>query len=198
MSAVYQILLTTLLTFLLAGSLLGVVLGAGLFARSARAQAFVGGMNRWVSTRRVLRPVELPHDTGHGGRGLAVVIVIAGAYALFVLAQVPVAKVAAVLRVDAGSALGLIAIETMKWLLLTGCALSVAAGVMLLFFPAAWRTVEARANRWYSTRQMTPGGDDMHLPLDRLAETHPRAAGGVILLLSLASSVATVLLLSRV
>jgi hypothetical protein len=197
MNAVYQILLTSLLAFVLAGSLLGTVLGASLFARSARAQAFIGGMNRWVSTRRVLRPVELPRETGHGGRGLGLVLALAGAYALFVLAQVPVAKIASILRVDAAATLALIAIEATKWLLLAGCALSVATGVMLVFFPQAWRAVEARANRWYSSRQMAAGGDDMHVPLDRLAETYPRAAGGLILILSLASAAATALLLSR-
>jgi len=197
MSVIYQILLTALLVFLLAGSLLGIALAAALLARSARAQAFVGGMNRWVSTRRLLRPVELPRETGHGGRGLGLVLAVAGAYALVVLLQVPVAKLAAALRVDASSTLTLIAIETMKWLLLAGCAVSVATGVMLLFFPRAWRAVEARANRWYSTRQFVPSGDDMHQPLDQLAQTHPRAAGGILLLLSLASALATALMLAR-
>jgi hypothetical protein len=197
MSTVYAILLTSLLIFLLAGSLLGIALGASLLARSTRAQAFLGGMNRWVSTRRMLRPVELPRETGHGGRGLGLVLVVAGAYALTVLVQIPVAKVAMAMRVGASSTLALIAIETLKWLLLAGCAASVVTGVMLLFFPHAWRAVEARANRWYSSRQLAVGGDDMHLPLDRLAQTHPRAAGGAILALSLASAVATAALLTR-
>jgi len=197
MSAVYPMLLTALLTFCLVGSLLGIALGAGLFMRSARTQAFVGGMNRWVSTRRVLRPVELPRDTGHGNGGLGVVLVVAGAYALFVLAQLPVAKAAAALRIDASSALTLIAIETAKWLLLAGCAVAVAAGVMLLFFPRAWRAVEDRANRWYSTRQIATGGDVMHVPLDRMAQTYPRVAGALILVLSLVSTAATTLQLFR-
>jgi hypothetical protein len=198
MSPVYQILLTALLAFLLAGSLLGIVVGAGLLARSARLEAFLNTMNAWVSTRRAPKPVELPRDTGHGGRGLGVLLLAGGGYSLFVLAQIPLAKLAALLRVGEPSALSLIAIESAKWLLLAGCAVSVAAGVMLLFFPRAWRAVEERANRWYSSRQLTTGGDDMHLPLDRLAGAHPRAAGGLILALSLASALATALLLFRV
>ena len=201
MSAVYQILLTTLLAFLLAGSLLGIAVGAGLLARSARAQAFLGGLNRWVSMRRVLKPVELPRDTGHGGRGLGAVLAVTGAYALFVLLQIPVAKIAAAMRIGASSTLALIAVEATKWLLLVGCAASLAAGVLLLFFPQAWRAVEARANRWHSSRQFARqfavGGDDMHVPLDRLAQSYPRAVGGLILALSLASAAATALLLSR-
>jgi hypothetical protein len=37
----------------------------------------------------------------------------------------------------------------------------------------------------------------MHLPLDHLAQTYPRAAGAILFVLSLASAAATALLLSR-
>jgi hypothetical protein len=196
MNVLQQILLTALLVFLLAGSLLGIAIGTGLLARSARAAAFLGAMNHWVSTRRVLRPVELPHEPAKAGRAMGVVLALAGGYSLFVLAAMPVARLALALRVD-GSPLALIAIESAKWLLMVGCTVSVATGVMLLFFPRAWRAVEEHANRWVSSRQITVGGDDMHVPLDRLAEGHPRAAGGVILALSIVSAGATALLLLR-
>jgi hypothetical protein len=200
MSSLPQLLLTALLVFLLVGSLLGIGIGVGLLLRNQRAAAFVQAMNRWVSTRRALRPVELPRRVGRGtpGRGLGAVLLIAGGYALSVLVAAPVARVAAALGVDAASPLAEIAIEAAKWLLVAGCAISVASGVLLLFFPRAWHGVEALANRWYSSRRITSGGDDMHLPLDQAAAAFPRAAGGVILALSLASSVACALLLLRV
>jgi hypothetical protein len=197
MNPLYQVLLTALLVFLLAGSLLGVAVGAGLLARSARAGAFMSAANHWVSTRRVLKPVEIPRDTGHGGHGLGVVLVAVGGYSLFVLAPLSIARVAAALRIDASSTLALIGIEFAKWLLVAGCAGSVASGLMLLFFPQLWRALEDRANRWYSSRQLTTGGDDMHMPLDSLAGRHPRTAGAIVLALSLASAAATTLLLSR-
>jgi hypothetical protein len=197
MSALQQILLTSVLAFLLAGSLFGVAIGAGLFARSARARSFMSALNRWVSMRRVLRPVELPRDSGKGGRALGVVLAVAGGYSLFVLAPASAARLAAMLRIGSASPLALIAIESAKWLLVVGCAVSVAIGIMMVFFPRAWRAVEERANRWYSTRQLTMGGNDMHVPLERMAEVHPRAAGVAILALSIASAVATALLLAR-
>jgi hypothetical protein len=200
MSALQPILLTALLAFLLVGSLLGIGVGAGLLLRNERVAAFLQLMNRWVSTRRVLRPVELPRElgAGHAGRGLGALLVLAGGYSLAVLAAVPVSRVASALRFDnAASPLAMIAIETAKWLLVAGCAVSVASGVLLLFFPRAWHGIEALANRWYSSRQITSGGDDMHLPLDRAAGAFPRAAGGLILVLSAVSSVACALLLLR-
>jgi hypothetical protein len=198
-SALYPVLLTALLVFILAGSLLGIAVGAGLLLRNARIAAFLQLMNRWVSTRRVLRPVELPREmgTGHAGRGVGALLLLAGGYALSVLATAPVSRVAAALRVEA-TPLALIGIESAKWLLVAGCAVAVASGVLLLFFPRAWGRVEAVANRWYSSRQLTSGGDDMHLPLDRVAGAFPRAAGGAILVLSLASAVACALLLLKV
>jgi hypothetical protein len=114
-----------------------------------------------------------------------------------VLATAPVSRVAAALRVEAAP-LALIGIEVAKWLLVAGCAVSVATGVLLLFFPRAWGRVEAVANRWYSSRQLTSGGDDMHLPLDRMVGAFPRTAGGAILILSLASASACALLLFKV
>jgi len=196
MSPIYQILITVLLAFLLVGSLLGIAVGAGLLARSPRAAAFLGTMNRWVSTRRALKPVEIPRDTGHGGRGLGALLLVGGGYSLFVLAPMPVARLAVALHLSS-TPLALIAIESVKWLLVIGCAVSLASGIMLVFFPRAWRSIEEHANRWYSSRRITVGGDNMHVPLDRLAEVHPRAAGTVILVLSLVSAAATTLLLSR-
>jgi len=200
MSVLQQILLTVLLAFLLAGSLLGIGVGAGLLLRNQRAAAFLQMMNHWVSTRRVLKPVELPRElgAGHAGRGLGALLVLAGGYSLTVLAAVPLSRVALALRVDgAASPLAMVAIETAKWLLVAGCAVSVATGVLLLFFPKAWRSIEMLANRWYSSRQLTSSGDEMHVPLDRVAGAFPRAAGGVILVLSAVSSVACALLLLR-
>jgi len=196
-SALQQILLTALLAFLLAGSLFGVAIGAGLLARSARAHALMSALNRWVSMRRVLRPVELPRESGKGGRGLGVLLAAAGGYSLFVLAPASAARVVAALRIGSASPLALIAIESAKWLLVVGCAVSVAIGIMMVFLPRAWRVLEERANRWYSSRRLALGGNDMHVPLERLADMHPRAAGGVILALSIASAVATALLLAR-
>ena len=198
MNTLPQLFLTALLIFLLAGSLLGIGVGLGLLLRNPRAAAFVQAMNRWVSTRRALRSVEIPRQTGHGGRGLGAVLLIAGGYALSVLVAVPVERIAGALGVDAAATLALIAIEAAKWLMVAGCAISVASGVLLLVFPRAWHSVEALANRWYSSRRITTGGDDMHLPLDQAAAAFPRAAGGLILTLSIASSAACALLLQRV
>jgi hypothetical protein len=72
-----------------------------------------------------------------------------------------------------------------------------ATGIMLFFFPRAWRSIEARANRWYSTGDLEGSEDTVYLSLERVVEGFPRASGLVILLLSLATAVGSGLLVFR-
>ena len=58
--------------------------------------------------------------------------------------------------------------------------MAVVTGLMLAFSADALRALEARANRWFSSRQFVKGADTMHLTLDQWVETHPRTAGWMI------------------
>src|SRR5947207_7515167 len=62
-----RVLVPALVIFLLVGSLAGAALGCALVLRSARAVAFMRGMNRWVSTRRALKEAEIPRQVGAPG-----------------------------------------------------------------------------------------------------------------------------------
>jgi hypothetical protein len=189
---VEQLILTSLVAFLFVVSLLGFAVGIGLIARSPAMLRFIGVMNRWVSTRRALKPLEVPRNievsTSRGGRWLGLALVVLGAYSFVVLAL----KIGAY-RV--GSPLAGIAIDFALWFLIVGSFAGVATGILLLFFPGAWRSVELHANRWYSTRRLVAAGDTMHLPLERIVEAFPRTSGCVIGALSLVSTVASGLLL---
>lgn len=189
---VEQLILTSLVAFLLVVSLLGLAVGIGLIARSPAMLRFIGVMNRWVSTRRALKPLEVPRNievsTPSAGRWLGLALVVLGAYSFVVLA----------LKIGAwrgSSPLAGIAIDFARWFLIVGTFAGVVTGILLLFFPGAWRSVELHANRWYSTRRLVAAGDQMHLPLDRIVEAFPRSSGLVIAALSLISIVASGILL---
>lgn len=131
-----------------------------------------------------------------GARWFGAILLAIGAYAaVMLLASFDVPRLAALFRVDPHYSLAALALETLKWLLVFGSTAAVVAGAMLLFFPRAWRAVEERANRWYSTRNLELAGDTVYLSLERMVEAHPRAAGTVILLLSLLSALTSGLLL---
>jgi uncharacterized protein YjeT (DUF2065 family) len=195
-----QILVSSTLLFFLVGSLTGIAVGLGLLARTAATLRVFGVMNRWVSTRRALKPLEVPRDmtptTGPGARWMGLIIVLLGGYALVVLVlSMDPSRVASAFRI-ASSPLAAMALKAARYFLVVGCLFAVVSGVLLLFFPAAWSRLEQAANHWYSSRKMVAGGDRMHFTLDRLVESFPRASGSVVLVLSIVSALASALLLS--
>jgi hypothetical protein len=196
-----QVLASTLLVFLFVGSLLGLVLGLGLLLRSSATLPFIRLMNQWVSTRQALRPLEVPVQLARaagGARWFGAVLVAVGAYAAVILVSTfDVHRVATLFKVDARYSLGGLGLDVLKWFLVLGSVTAVFTGLMLLFFPSAWRSFEARANHWYSTRNLEVAGDTVYLSLDRMVEAFPRASGAVILFMSLIAIVASGIILFR-
>jgi hypothetical protein len=195
----WQILAPALKLLALSGSLAGVALGVCLIVRSEATLRYLRGMNRWVSSRRAMKSLEIPRNVERaahrGGRGIGIVVAAIGAYALVVLAlQFDPGKLASVLGEHPRYSIAAIVIDGVRWILVAGCATAVVAGLMLVFAPRALATLETLGNRWISSRQMATGGDTMRVPLDRFAEHYPRAAGIVITALSAAAAVASVVL----
>ena len=195
-----ELVLPALKVFALVASLGGLALGLGLILRSAPTLRWLATLNRWVSSRRATRPLDLPRATPHGNRFLlGVALAAAGLYALAVLAITPAdAKLAAMLGYDPRYSLAAIGFSFLRWLFVAGSALAAAVGLLMLFAPRALAAIEARSSYWISSRKLTMGADTMYLPLDHLAERFPRATGVAIAALSAAAVTASlVLLLSR-
>ncbi len=200
-----QLLLTTAVVFLFIGSLLGLALGLGLVLRSTATLRFIRWMNRWISTRQAFKPLELPLQVAQGAASarwfaqwFGIVLVALGAYTAVVLVSaIDVNGIAALVKVDPRYSLAAIAIHAAKWTLVLGSLLAIGTGIMLLFFPRAWRGVEARANRWYSTGDLEGSEDTVYMSLEHLVEGSPRACGAVIAVLSLATALCCGLLVFR-
>ena len=195
-SVVNELIAPSILLFLLLGSFAGVALGSGLLASSSATFVLLRKLNRWVSTRRALKPVEIPREMKAGlthSRWFGVAFTAAGAYSLYaLLVQVGTMRVSVTLHLGTFGAIG---VETLLWFLVVGSVLAVAAGAMLLLFPRSWNAIEAVANRWVSTRRLAHEGDTMRLPLDRLVEAYPRKAGWAILVLSVLATIDFAILL---
>ena len=170
----------------LVGGLAVFALGVGLIAGSAATLRFFAAMNRWVSTRRATRPLEVPHDTRPAvqkhRRWLAVVFVAGAAFAVYGLATgFDVRAVSHVLGLEArpfSTASWLI--ESIRWLLIAGNLVAIVIGIMLGFFPAALAALEARGGHWYSDRRLAKGADAMNFALDDWVAASPRAAGWIM------------------
>ena len=196
-----QVLVSTVVVFLFVTSIVGLILGLGLMLRSGSTMPFIVLMNRWISTRQALRPLELPRhvaSTAGKARWFGVILVAVGAYAAVVLVgSFDVPRLAVLFQADPRYSLTAFALESLKWLLVAGALAAIATGVMLVFFPRAWRRIEDRANRWYSTREFELAGDTVYLSLEHMVEAFPRAAGGVIFVLSVVAAFASGALLFR-
>lgn len=193
-----QVLASTLVVFLGAVSLLGLALGLGLMLRSAGTLRFIAWMNRWISTRQALKPLEAPRHVARpaGARWVGLALAAVGAYAaLVLLASFDVSRLALLFKVDPRYSVAGLALEALKWVLVLGAVAAVFTGIMLVFFPRAWQSLEARANRWYSTGALELAADAPHMSLERRVEAHPRAAGALIFALSAAAAAGSALLL---
>ena len=180
-----QLLIPFVLWFFIVASLVGIALGVCLVADGARTLRLLGTMNRWISLRSSLKPMELPHDIGKAVYGhrrwFGIAFAVGGGFSIFMLlAYVEAAAVVSALDGDARPVVVSWIVESLRWILVAGGALAVVIGLMLAFTADALRALEARANRWFSSRQLVRGADTMHLTLDQWVETHPRTAGWMI------------------
>lgn len=198
------ILVPALLIFLLLGGLAGGGLGLALLLRTAGTLRFINTMNGWVSTRRATRGLEIPRsafrpESKWGKNLLGVFLAVGGVFSIYFLvsqfALLP--PVLVVYGVDLQKWLvASILVQTVRWCMVAGSILAVVMGMLVLFFPAALASVEARMNRWQSTRTMlSPEGDRMKLPLEALVEAYPRASGWLIVVASFMVAASMVLML---
>jgi hypothetical protein len=183
---VWQSFVEFLLVMFLLVAIMGLATGIGLIVSTARTVHVFRVLNRWVSTRHVLKPVEVPHETEHVTRRFTRWVsggfVVGGIISIFGLGvNFDVAGLSVVLGRGTSQAVVVIAIETVRWFLIVGSAVGVVVGVMLTFYPKAEIALERYANQWVSPRQMIGRHtEDMHMTLDNLVEANPRPAGWIM------------------
>ena len=177
------------LFFLVAG-IAGAALGAALIVFRGRISGLFRPMNRWVSVRKSLAPLERPHNIAPTvykyRRGFSAAFIIGAAFSIVMLvAKVDVRAVVSLLGADPHSFVGPWIAQSLCWLMIGGSVLAIVIGIILGFFPRVLAAIEMRANRWYSPRRIGKGADVMYLTLDRWVEYSPRTAGWIIAIAAL-------------
>jgi hypothetical protein len=184
------ILQQAIFIFLLLGSILALAAGLLLLLDSARAFRIGERMNRWVSTRAALRPLEEQHSISrplYRRHRLVGVLLCAGAlYALVVLGT-PYGEQAMVKTL---SGLGPARFaswisESLRIVLLAGNFGALLFGLVFVVRPSALKGLEAWADRRISGRKATKPLEEVRLSTDQFVRTHPRVAGWLITLGSL-------------
>ena len=182
-----HLLFPVVLWIFIVASIVGIALGVCLNIQSDRTMRFLGSMNRWISVRKSLKPMEEPHDIGEAvyrrRRWFGSAFAISGAFVIYMLLfKVRFASLAVTLSEDWSPVMVELIIDSLTSLLVAGGILALAIGVMLVFAPNALRALETRVDRWYSPRELGKGGVTMRLTLDQWVQAYPRISGALIAL----------------
>ena len=180
----------TIFVFLAIGAVFALAAGLLLVVRSETAFRISERMNRWVSTRAAIRPLEEHHSIGrplYRLHRLVGALICAGAlYSLIVLGM-PSGE-AAILKSLAGIGpprMSAWLSESLRAILLTGNLGALLFGLIFIVRPSALKSLEAWADRRISVRKSTKPLEEVHLSVDKFARTHPRLVGVVVILGSL-------------
>lgn len=199
----WQLLFQFFIVVVLVFAGIGVAVGVGLITASARTFRIFQVMNRWISTRGAFRALDIPRSTEQfshrNRRWVGWALIAGGLFATFGLVA-GINSAAVVASFAKGDMIPLVAIVagTLRWFLIIGSVAGVVIGTMLCFSPDALATIEKYANRWFTSRDVLRGGDDMRPALDKLVEAHPRPAGWILACTMLgAAAYAVTLLVAR-
>ena len=190
-----------LILFLIFGNLFAFFIGVLMIAAPQRLGNLFRISNRWISTRRMTKPLEKPRQTDrtmlHYPRVLGA-IMLASAALILIKGIIFISGVSAadggrlLARLYGGVNLSAVAWEitwvTLITIILLGAILAIAVGLMSLFKLGKLKHWAESANRWVSTRQLTKPLDMPHYHLDKMVSAKPQLWGGVITALALFSS----------
>lgn len=187
LTLVDRLVIPAVILVLLAGGIAGVALGCALIIRSAATLRFISRMNRWVSTKQAVAPLDAPRDVEPaGGLGvrrpvLGACLVVGGALAVYFLLTRLDFRATYVPGVDVRRLFfSAVALQTMKWVLVAGGAFALVVGFLMITSPQRLGAFERRLNEWRSPRPLVAADEKMHMPLEPRVEAYPRAAGWII------------------
>ena len=184
----YPVFLYMTLLFFLIASVFSFLVGIGLAVRSRRAMRWFDAMNRWISVRKMIKPLTMPHEVEpilmKQRVWLGSAIIIGAAIALYLLQDVDLRP--ALLLFDGSlTPIEMSGIaDNLKVFLLVGNALCLIIGIGILFFPRTLTVVERYTDHWYTVRRSTRSLDMMHMEVDSWVLKHPTSVGITMSLLS--------------
>ena len=197
---VAHVVVPSALVFVLIVGVVGIILGLGLIARNESVLRLLERLNRWISLRRALKPLEVPRDIEQGvskhPRGLGIVILAGAAFSLyFLLLRVSASDFTALLTARSTQGALLWFANSVRWALIGANIVALAIGIVLAFVPQTMAPLAASANRWISSRRLTVKADEMDLTLDNVVRAYPRLAGTLIAIGALVPAVGATMML---
>lgn len=191
-----------LVVLLIIGNVFAFGIGVLMLAAPQELKAVFKFSNRWISTRKLTKPLEKPRPTDHAmlryprvlGAILlasAVLILIKGAIFVTGMSAANGGRLLAQLygNTDISASVWESLWISLIAFIMLGALTAVVVGLMSLFRPGWLKHSSKSSNRWVSTRKLTKPLDTPHYHLDKLVLARPRLWGGVITVLALFSGV---------
>lgn len=185
----YPVFLYMTFLFFLIASVFSFVVGIALALRSEKALRFFDLMNRWISVRKMMRPLSVPHNIEPALLkrrillGTVIIVGAMGSIQLLVGADLHPTLSLFEGSLTAPEIAGVA--ENLKVFLIAGNATCVLVGILILFFPRVLSTLESYTDRWYTMRKSMQPLDRMHMEVDCWVLKHPTSAGATLSILSL-------------
>lgn len=181
--------LETALIVTIGGCVLAMLLGLLLLLAPTAYLAISLRLNKWVSTRRSMRPMEIPRNQEallyRHHRLFGLLIVTGAIYTLnyFLLdydRQLAFNTLLKELKIEAFTLDW--ALDAVMFFLMLGNVFVLIIGSVIFIRPSLLKGVEAWGNTWVSTRHTTRFLDNSYSGVDSVTARHPRFVGGFLLL----------------
>jgi len=176
--------------FLLVGASFALVAGLVLLLDSKRALRVGGRLDRWVSTRAAVKPLEEFRSISrplYRMHRLVGALICAGAlYSLIVLGRPSGGEaIAKSLRSIGPAPFSAWLAESLRYILLAGNFGALLFGLVFIARPSALKKLEAWADRRISERKAIKPLESMRMSADQFLRRHPQAVGALLVLGSL-------------
>jgi hypothetical protein len=187
----HPVFLYLVFIFFLIASVFSFFVGIALALRSKRALKLFDVLNRWISVRKMLRPLSTPHDVEpvllKQRTLLGVSIIVGAVVSIILLAEADLGPSISFFEGElTPQELGGIA-SNLKGFLLIGNLLCVLVGLLVLLFPKALSSVESYTDRRYTFRKRMLPLEKMHMEVDDWVLHHPTSVGITLSILSLST-----------
>jgi hypothetical protein len=187
---VSQIVQQSIFILALLGGVFAFAAGLLLVFRSETAFRISERMNRWVSTRAAIRPLEEHHSIArplYRMHRLVGALICAGALYSLVVLGMPSGESAIVRSLSGIGSLRFSAwlSESLRYILLAGNVGALLFGLVFIVRPSALKALEAWADRRISARKSTKPLEVSRLTADVFVRAHPRPVGVLVILGSL-------------
>lgn len=187
----YPVFLYMTFLFFLIASAFSFVVGVALAIRSQKALRAFDSLNRWISVRKMMRPLMMPHNVESTlmKRRILLGSVISGGALVSILLLVGTDLTPALSLFEGSLTEAQIVgvADNLEWFMLAGNAVCMVVGALILFSPQVLLSVENYTDRWLTMRKSMQPLEKMHMEVDCWVLKHPTSVGIALTVLSLSA-----------